>query len=212
MRKLLFIILLLCGAVSQVSGQDMRTLFLEAPESVFPLLSKSYRADLVDYIDAGMAAKVTNRLEGTSVLEELGDDYMRLVTTASSSMQAKLLPVDGDTVICVVRSVNAEAVDSRIYFYDKEWNVLDGSGLFTPPSIRDFFVSNSAADEWAAVCDIYLVSFTLSPADNTLVAEYTMPAYMNVGDAEKIRLLLRKLVYRWSGEGFVIGLCAPCLL
>ncbi len=205
MRKLFFIIMLLCGAVSQVSGQDMRTLFLEAPENVFPLLSKSYRADLVDYIDAGMAAKVTNRLDGSCVLEELSADYLSLATTASSSMQAKLLPVNGDTVICVVRSVKAEAVDSRIYFYDMEWDVLDGGGMFTSPSIRDFFVSDSAADEWADACDIYLVSLTLSATDNTLVAEYTMPAYMSVDDAGKIRPLLRKLVYRWNGECFVIG-------
>jgi hypothetical protein len=152
-----------------------------------------------------MAAKVTNRLDGSCVLEELSADYLSLATTASSSMQAKLLPVNGDTVICVVRSVKAEAVDSRIYFYDKEWDVLDGSGMFTSPSIRDFFVSDSAADEWADACDIYLVSLTLSATDNTLVAEYTMPAYMSVDDAEKIRPLLRKLVYRWNGECFVIG-------
>ena len=78
MRKLLFIIMLLCGASSQMRAQEMRAIFLEAPDSIFPLLSKSYRADLVDYIDAGMTAKVTNSLDGTSILEELAPDYMRL--------------------------------------------------------------------------------------------------------------------------------------
>jgi hypothetical protein len=31
-----------------------------------------------------------------------------------------------------------------------------------------------------------------------------MPAYMNVDDAAKVKPLLRKLVYRWSGGRFVI--------
>jgi hypothetical protein len=31
-----------------------------------------------------------------------------------------------------------------------------------------------------------------------------MPAYMNVDDAAKVKPLLRKLVYRWNGERFVI--------
>ena len=201
MRKSLLIILLLCAAVLQMRAQEMRTIFLEAPDSIFPLISKSYRADMVDYIDAGMTAKVNNSLDGTSVLEGLAPDFMRLAVTASSTMQLKLLPLENDTVICVVKSVVAEAVDSRIYFYDKEWNLLDGAGLFCFPSIGDFFVSS--ADEYVDMCDIYLVSLTLSAADNTLVAEYTMPAYMSVADAQRVKPLLRKLVYCWNGERFV---------
>ena len=204
MRKLLFIIILLCGAVSQMRSQEMSTIFLEAPDSVLPLLSKSYRADMVDYVDAGMTARVTNSLDGGSTLEELAADYMRLAVTASSTMQLKLLPLQGDTVICMVKSVNAEAADSRIYFYDKEWNMLDGRALFVYPSINDFFASATDAAIWSDACDIYLVSLTLSAGDNTLVAEYTMPEYMNVDDAAKVKPLLRKLVYRWSGERFVI--------
>ena len=201
MRKSLLIILLLCAAVLQMRAQEMRTIFLEAPDSIFPLISKSYRADMVDYIDAGMTAKVNNSLDGTSVLEGLAPDFMRLAVTASSTMQLKLLPLENDTVICVVKSVVAEAVDSRIYFYDKEWNLLDGTGMYSLPSIGDFFAS--ASGECVDMCDIYLVSLTLSAADNTLVAEYTMPAYMSVDDAQRVKPLLRKLVYCWNGERFV---------
>ena len=203
MRKLMFFVVLLFGClVSRVSAQDMRTVFLNAPDVVFPMLSSNDRADLVDVIEAGMTAKVRNRLDGVSVLAELTDDYLSLATTASSNMQLKLLPFNGDTVICMVKTVKAEAADSRICFYDKQWNRLDGSGMFTMPEISDFFVSPD--DEYMDMCDIYLVSLTLSAADNTLVAEYTMPAYMSVDDAGKIEPLLRKLVYRWNGGRFVI--------
>lgn len=203
MRKLMFFVVLLFGGlVSRVSSQDMRTIFLNAPDVVFPMLSINDRADLVDFIEAGMTAKVRNRLDGVSVLAELTDDYLSLATTASSNMQLKLLPFNGDTVICMVKTVKAEAADSRICFYDKQWNRLDGCGMFTMPEISDFFVSPD--DEYMDMCDIYLVSLTLSAADNTLVAEYTMPAYMSVDDAGKIEPLLRKLVYRWNGGRFVI--------
>lgn len=204
MKKLLLLIMFLStGMVSAVLAQNMRTLFLEAPDAVFPLLSKNCRADLVDFIEAGMKARVTNRLDGVSVLEELDDDYLRLAMTGSSSMQLKLLPFDGDTVICMVRSVKAEAVGSRVCFYDKEWSLLDGNGWFVLPLLKDFFVSAAAADEYGDMCDIYLVALTLSPVDNTLVAEYTMPSYMSVEDAEKVKPLLRSIVYRWDGGCFV---------
>ena len=117
MRKLLFFIVMFLGVVpSTVSAQNMRDIFLNAPDAIFPLLDKSYRADLVDYIDAGMKAKVANKFDGISVLEQLGDDYMRHATSESSTIQMKLLPTQGDTIICVVKSVRAEAVDSRICF------------------------------------------------------------------------------------------------
>lgn len=203
MKRILSVaIMFIAGIVSTVSAQDMRTVFLNAPDAVFPLLSKSYRADMVDFIEAGMQAKVTNRLDGVSVLEELGHDYLRLATTASSSLQLKLLPFGGDTIICAVKSVKAESADSRILFYDREWRALAGE-KFCYPSVADFFVSPEAAADNIALCDIYLVSLTLSATDNTLVAEYTMPAYMDVDAAAKVGPLLRKIVYRWNGVRFV---------
>ncbi len=205
MKKLLYLIMFLfCGVASSVSAQEMRSVFLDAPDDIFPMLTKNLRADLVDYIEARMTAKVTNRLDGTTVLEELGTNYLKIASTASSNMQLKLLPVQGDTVICVVKTVKAEAADSRICFYDKAWKLLDGGKMFEYPSIRDFFISAEAADECIDKCDIYLVSLQLSAADNTLVAEYTMPQYMSKDDASKVTPLLKKIVYKWNGECFVI--------
>ena len=51
MRKLMFfVMLLLCSVVARVQAQDMRDLFLKAPDAMFPLLSSNDRADLVDFI------------------------------------------------------------------------------------------------------------------------------------------------------------------
>lgn len=205
MKRFLFLILyMLPCAASFVSAQDLRTLFMDAPDEVFPLLTKNMRADLVDFADAGMSAKVTNNLDGVSVLEKLGDDYLLLATTASSTMQLKLLPVQDGAIVCVVKTVKAEATDSRIRFYDLEWNRLDDSGMFTQPATRDFLVPGTEADEIADICDIYLVALSLNADDKTLVAEYTMPAYMSADDAAKVKPLLRKLLYKWDGERFVI--------
>ena len=203
MKKLLLILSFVCAALC-VSAQNMRTVFLDAPEWVFPLLTKNCRADLVDFVEAGMKAEVRNRLDGVSVLSELDDDFLKLATTASSTMQLKLLPAQDDTVMCVVKTVKAEAADSRIYFYDRSWNLLNAGDRFQFPSIKDFFTLPSAADEYIDVCDIYLVALTLSADENTLVAEYTMPSYMNTDDAKTVAPLLRKLEYRWDGERFVI--------
>ena len=187
-----------------VNGQSFREMFLDTPDSVMPLLTRLDRFDFIEYMKAGMRARATNRLDGESVLKELSDNYLFLQTTPSSSMQMKMLPYGNDSIMCVVSSVRAEVEDSRIAFFDRAWKRIEGQGMFKSPAIRDFFIESDTIDRYVNKCDIYLVSLRLNADENSMVAEYTMPGYMNKEDAEAVCPLLRKLVYRWSGEGFVI--------
>lgn len=204
MKKLLLTIILFLGVNLYSPAQDMRMLFVEAPDSVFPLIPKNLRTDCIDFVDAGMKYAVTNRLDGKSTLVELTDDYLSLETTAVSTVEMKKLPAGDSFVICVVNTVSAEASDSRVAFFDSSWRRLKGGELFEAPSIRDFFTSQSAADELADICDIYLVSLKLSADENVLVAEYTMPSYMTADDAGKVLPHLRKIRYVWDGVRFVM--------
>jgi hypothetical protein len=148
-----------------------------------------------------MSYPVTNALGGKSMLKVLEDDYLFLQSSGISTVAMKVLPYGDSFVVCVVNTVSAEASDSRIAFYESGWKKLDAGPLFTAPSIRDFF--NSPDEKLLDICDIYLVSLDLSATENTLVAEYTMPDYMNSDDAAKVRALLRRIVYRWNGSAFV---------
>lgn len=203
MKKTLFALLLILCVHGLSVAQDMRTLFVEAPDSVFPLLDKNLRADCVDFIDAGMKYAVTNKLEGKSTLVELAADYMLLETTASSTIQMKKLPMADGFIICVVNTVCAESADSRVAFFDSSWRRLAVSDFLASPSIRDFFASDSVADELMDMCDIYLVSLSLNADDKNLVAEYTMPSYMNKDEAEKVLPHLQKIIYNWDGMRFI---------
>ena len=204
MKKSIYIFLLfVCATVQGVVAQDMRSLFLSAGDEIFPLLTKNNRADCVDYIDAGMEARVTNRLDGTSVLKRLTGDYMYMETSASSWVEARLLPFGGDTLICMVKGVKAEAADSRLHFYDRSWNALCGDSLIMEPAIDDFFLSADSAARYSAMCDIYLVRYSLAADGGILTAGYTMLDYMNEEDAATVAPLLRVLTYRWNGKRFV---------
>lgn len=202
MRKLLYILVVcVCVVVSDAAAQSMRDVFINAPDSVFPLLTRMNREDCVDFIDAGMRARVTNRLDGKSELLVITDDFLELRSSESSTVQMRLLPFKGDTVIAVVRSVCAEACDSRISFYKKSWEPADVQ--FVRPPVTDFFLSPDSAARYMPKCDIYLVSLSLSATDEALVAEYTMPAYMNNEDRSAVAPCLRSLLFRWQGGAFV---------
>ena len=200
MRKMFLILLVLCGMLSSASAQNMRALFLDAPDAVLPMLPRNVRVDCVDFVEAGMSYPVSNVFDGKSVLKTLTDDYLLLQTTGISTVEMKILPFGESFIVCVVNSVSAEATDSRIAFYDRNWEKIDTESYFTAPSINDFL---SGADEKIIdMCDIYLVSLKLDADDTSLVAEYTMPDYMNSEDAAKVCSVLRKIVYRWNGIWF----------
>ena len=205
MRKLFIILaMMLCMSGHDLCAQGMRQLFLDAPDDVFPLLTRNNRADCIDYIDAGMEAPVANLLGGACHLRVLAEDFMSIEPSTVSSVQVKMLQAGGDTLLCVVNSVKAEAVDSRISFYTTGWERVSAKGLYEAPEIEEFFVSTDSAALYADRCDIYLVRLELSQDTNTLTAEYTMPDYMNESDSALIKPLLRRIVYRWNGKRFVM--------
>ena len=205
MKRIIYIIVALF-AIHCVEAQNMRTLFLEMPDSIAPLLTRTNRADCVDFLEAGMKAEVTNLLDGRSSLQKLTPDYLKMKTTSHSEMQMNLLPRSGgDTIICIINTVRAEAADSRIRFYDKEWKELKPtSKFFTAPAIKEFFTVNERSDKRLLMADIYLVELILSPDATTLQAKYTMPAYMSGADSAFVAGGMHDIKYHWNGKKFVI--------
>ena len=201
MKKLFIITFVFLLAVADGAAQSMREVFINAPDSVLPLLTRINREDCVDFLKAGMHAGVTNRLDGKSELLSITDNYMELRSSEYSTVQMRLFPFAGDTVVAVVKSVCAEACDSRISFFNSNWEPCAVS--FVRPPIADFFLSADSAARYMPKCDIYLVKLTLSPTEETIVAEYTMPQYMSKEDSVAVAPCLRSLIYRWQGGAFV---------
>ncbi|MBR6806702.1 MAG: DUF3256 family protein [Bacteroidaceae bacterium] len=205
MKRYITILLLSLLMALPAMAQNMRTLFVGMPDSIIPLLTETNRADCVDFIDAGMRAQVSNRLNGKSELLQLTDDYLKLKMSSHSSLEMKLLPrIEGDTLICIIRSVCAEACNSIVSFYTKEWKECRGdSAYFKYPQIKEFFNAGDSLGKVLDIADIYLVQLSLSPANTDVEATYTMPAYMSKADSAFVSKYLQKIVYRWDGKRFI---------
>lgn len=205
--KKFFVIFLMVAMVSgmKINAQNVSSVFIEMPDTLMLLLTQNDRRDCIDFMEAGMRAVVTNRLGGKSELKKLTDDFLSVNMSKSSVMQIKLLPyADRDTVICVVNTVCAEACNSVISFYNKNWEKMDEIILFEKPKISDFFIPADTVQRYADMADIYLVRLDLQSESDSLRAEYTMPGYMTKDDSLKIAPMLQPLWYKWNGKGFVI--------
>lgn len=109
-KSTLTLLLFILGISSSfsVGAQEAKTVFVNIPDSLCPLLSSVNRADCIDFIESKMKAQVTNRFGGKSEMTELSPDYVSLQMSDASNWQMKLLPLNDTTkVVCAVSTVCA---------------------------------------------------------------------------------------------------------
>lgn len=207
MRKIFLLLLSFC--VMSVVAQDMKSVFIATPDSIVPLLTKVNKEDCVDFLANNMKAVVKNRFGKVAELKELTTDYLFMQTTANSSIEMKLLPLnDSVKVICMIKTVCASACDSEMHFYDVAWNKLETSLFFQKPSAELFYISaDTMSMEYAMVrkmANMDLMKATLSKEDTSLIVEYTTPDYLDKEENERLQPYLRKepIVFRWSEGKF----------
>lgn len=65
-------------ALSSQAQATMGEVFKTMPDSIFPVLTKTNRLDMIDFLEAKMKAKVDNRLDGESEMTALTDSSLTL--------------------------------------------------------------------------------------------------------------------------------------
>ena len=196
-----------------VYAQQAKTCFTQMPDSLCPLLTAVNRADFVDFLESKMKAEVSNRLGGKSEMTRLTGDFIEIRTSAQSTWQMKLLPLNDSTrVICTVSTVSAPVADSHLKFYTTAWKELPAEGFLPQQAVTldDFFPAPADTvdiyDYQAArrQADILFLKASLDEKEPTLTFTLTTPDYIDREMAEKLKPSMRpSLTYRWRGGRFV---------
>lgn len=166
--SLVLLLLFLPFLTCQASGKRMREVFAEAPDSIFPFLTRNNRLDCIDFIENNMPARVKNRFDSYSEVKALTDDYMLIRLSSRSQVEMKLVPrtVQGDTILCLVHTVEAGAADSKVRFYTPEWKDLTIE--WTRPSVDAFVEDGMKEEARAFLRALPLMTASLSTDDTTL--------------------------------------------
>lgn len=210
MRKIFLAGVLLFSALIQ--AQDMKSVFINMPDSISSLFTKVNRADFADFLESNMRAQVKNKFGNMSEMKTLTKDYLLLESTSSSTLQMKLLPVnDSVHVVCVVNTINGPAADSEISFYSTDWKELPVDTYFSYPSVDLFFQTGDSIDtekfEVArSKADMNLMKATLSPENETLSLAYTTIDYLDKESAKELNVFLKEqpIMYEWKGNRFLM--------
>ena len=144
----------------------MRDVFAQAPDSIFPLLTKNNKLDCIDFIENKMRARVKNRFDTYSELKVLTDNYLQLQASDKSSVEMKLV---NDSLICMVRTYYGPGADSQVFFYNTTWQ--PASYNLERPKADDFFLPDADGEVCGLLRQLPLIKARLSRDDTTLTWE-----------------------------------------
>ena len=169
MRKLLLLFLLsvVSCQLSVVKAQTrIRDIYASTPDSIFPLLTKNNRLDQIDFRENNMQAVVKNKFDERSELLVLNEQYLKLQLSKHCVVEMRLL---SDSTFCMVQTYNAPASDSRIRFFDANWNELPQT--IERPSVDEFLSKDVDIDARLALQALSLIKASLSESDDTITFE-----------------------------------------
>ncbi|MBR4810863.1 MAG: DUF3256 family protein [Bacteroidaceae bacterium] len=204
--KRFIVIIVLILAVFKASAADLRTLFINMPDSIIPMLTKSERMDFLDYMDSGMRSGVKNRLGGESEMTVLKDNMLSIKTSAAGRVDMVLFTrKNGKNLICIIKTVTARYDDSRLSFYNEDWTPVETKSVIKLPQFEDYLtkeaLKNDSLDVFKKQSMLRLQSIT--PVGDTLEFSYTSLDYIGE-NAERYKSWFRPepLRYIWNGRKF----------
>ena len=205
MKKFVTIIILVL-VVSLTKAADLRTLFINMPDSIMPMLTKSERMDFLDYMDSGMRGGVKNRLGGESEMTVLEDNMLTVKTSAAGRLDMVLFTRNnGKKLICIIKTVTARYDDSRLSFYNEDWTPVETKTVIKLPQFEDFLTKEALRND--SLADLKKQSMlrlqSVTANDDALEFRYTSLDYIGE-NAERFRAWFKAepLRYIWMGKGF----------
>lgn len=203
--KKVYISFLILFLAAPVVAQNIREVFKQMPDSMFPYITNTNRLDFIDFKDANMKAEVNNSLGGKSEMKVLTDNYIEVELSSVSNLQIKLLPKDSTKVICMVTTFFGPEADSKVQFFSLNWKALDIKSAV--PSFDDFFVKPDSINaerfvQLKKMIEPVMYYVMLSSKDNTITYSLSLPL-LNKEDKKALDAVLRKVTLKWTGKSFM---------
>lgn len=203
-RNAVFILLIVCS-VLRAAASGVSDFFISEPDSLFALIDKTTRMDMVDYYRSGKKIDAANRLDGTSRIVELSDKYMKIKMSEASDIEMRIeMSGNSDTVIVVSKTLHNPSPDSELMFFNRYWEPLNPETYFSAPVVADFMenVSGNEKDRLLSLVEYPLISFGFDESGD-LIARVSLGDYMIKENYEQLKPFLKdKIVYRWNGKKY----------
>ncbi len=202
-KSMIFACLLLASV--GVEAKSMKDLLISMPDSLVPYLDKNLRQEMPELQEMGVKAEVKNLLGENSVMDTLTADFLQIRMSKVSTLQMKKLPMDADSVLCVVKTFAAPEKESEVRFYSQDWKAIDGSKLFDCPAERlvqkPDTMSEARFAELKKMIEPQMVSVLLLQHENCIVVRLSLPL-VSAEDKKALNAIKLQRKFKWNGKTF----------
>lgn len=213
MNKLTTTLLCLFVFLSNINSQNMHMaeLFKQMPDSLMPYLTTNNKLDMLDFIDAGMEAKVTNKFDGESILCELDSTYLRLKLNTSVEVEMKLLSssnlLNDSTkhLIFIVTTYGDLIKESVLKLFTSKWNSIahdiTKSKLISYVIHKPDTMSELTYNDVKNIPDDYLITLSLDKNENSMFVRAST-TLLSTDDSTKVKPIISTKRLLWNGKTF----------
>ena len=189
----------------------MAELFKQMPDSLMPYLTTNNKLDMLDFIDAGMEAKVTNKFDGESILCELDSTYLRLKLNTSVEVEMKLLSSSNllndstKNLICIVTTYGDLIKESVLKLFTSKWNSIahdiTNSKLISYVIHKPDTMSELTYNNVKNIPDDYLITLSLDKNENSMSVSAST-TLLSTDDSTKVKPIISTKRLLWNGKTF----------
>lgn len=168
-KRILAIILASLSLQPLAWGQvTLRDAFANAPDELFPLLTRNNRLDCLDFAEGKVSMEVTNLAGGKTRIDSLTQDYMRIRMSSVSYIELRMLPATEQVPqrICMIHTCKGPAEDSHVTLYSANWTRL---GRVERPKAEAFIDDGMEREARGILTDLSLMRATFAEDGKSLV-------------------------------------------
>ncbi|MBR1726828.1 MAG: DUF3256 family protein [Muribaculaceae bacterium] len=201
MTKRLTLVVGVLVAVLVCQARTVRDFLASEPDELFATLPRTTRLDMIDYYDNGTVVAASNNMAGTSQIDTITNEYLRIQVSDAKTVELRLMQWKSDTIIAVIETVKTPVKDSRITFYNKHWYALKEIKPFKMPTMDDFIlptVKKSQRRELLQQIAFSLIELTFGGPDfEQLTARHGLAEFLGQEEWARLKPYLRPtLTYR----------------
>lgn len=209
-KYLLTLVCIACSLTTVVAQSSMTAadFFTSAPQSVFPLLDRNTRLDMVDYFNSGMTTPSQNKLDGRSVITEMTPESVTVKMTDASAIQLVALKGEKGTIIALINTVATPALDSSIKFFDSKWTPIKQSDCFAKPDWNEWLTESGRKNKDDVMMQVpfILASYRIDPSTFVLTLTNNLSRFLDKEIFDDITPYINlQLTYTWVGSKFKLS-------
>ncbi len=183
------------------------------PKDIIPSLNDEQRSELLLNRDTNDSLKIKNMLDGTTSIDTIAPDFVKISASTALDLQIRLLPRNDSTqIICLVKTYTVPISESTVSFYNTDWSALttnfDLPNPNDPDALLASFIQRPDTMPESTFNDLckFFEPVVIS-ADFSKIANFSYILSIPPTSNDKTALLksiIKPLIFKWNGENFAL--------